>query len=108
MFELTKREEFVLLAIWKLKENAYGITVRQAVKEMTNTGLHYGSLYNTLYQLSKKGLVETSEGEPQSVKGGRSKVFYSLTPSGRKALKSAYEIQKSVWDGLSDIAFEED
>lgn len=108
MHELTKREEFVLLAIWKLGENAYGITVRKAVIEMSKHGLHYGSLYNTLYQLGKKGLVDTAESAPESVKGGRSKVLYSLTAEGRKALKYAHEIQRSVWGGISDFAFAKD
>jgi PadR family transcriptional regulator PadR len=106
--ELTKREEFVLLAIWKLQENAYGITVRKAVIEMANSKLHYGSLYNTLYQLVNKGFIETQESAPESVKGGRSKVLYSLTSAGRKTLKSAQAIQKSVWGDIPDFAFEEE
>ena len=106
LYELTKREEFVLLAIWLLGENAYGITVRKAVIEMSKSKLHYGSLYNTLYQLGKKGLVDTKESAPESVKGGRSKVLYSLTAEGRRALKSAQEIQRSVWGNIPDFAFE--
>ncbi|MBN2414675.1 helix-turn-helix transcriptional regulator [bacterium] len=108
MHELTKREEFVLLAIWKLGENAYGITVRKAVIEMSKQRLHYGSLYNTLYQLVKKGLVDTAESAPESVKGGRSKVLYRLTPAGRRALKSAQEIHRSVWGSIPSFAFGEE
>ena len=105
MHELTKREEFVLLAIWKLKENAYGITVRKAVIDMSKQKLHYGSLYNTLYQLVKKGLVDTAESAPEAVKGGRSKVLYRLTAGGCRALKTAQEVQKSVWGSIPDFVF---
>ena len=32
---LTKSEEILLLAIWRLKKNAYGVSIRKSVGEVT-------------------------------------------------------------------------
>lgn len=106
MYELTKNEELVLLSIWKLEGNAYGVTIRGNLKKITGKALNYGSLYNTLYLLVRRGFVESRESEPLSKKGGRRKVLYSLTREGKKALSKAQKIHKLAWDDVPDYAFE--
>jgi len=106
MYELTKNEEFVLLSIWKLKDNAYGVTIRENFKKITGKTLNYGSLYNTLYLLVRRGLVESRESEPLSRQGGRRKVLYSMTREGDKALSNAQRVHKLAWDDVPDYSFE--
>lgn len=106
MHELTKNEELVLLSIWRLKENAYGVTIRENFKKITGKTLNYGSLYNTLYLLARRGLVESRESEPLSKQGGRRKVLYSLTQEGEKALSNAQRVHKLAWGDVPDYAFE--
>jgi len=43
MIELTRNEELILLSIWKLKDNAYGVTIRENFKQVTGKALNYGS-----------------------------------------------------------------
>ena len=57
MQELTIQEEIVLTAIWRLREDAYGVRIRKNVAEITNKRMMYGTLYNTLSQLLRKGYV---------------------------------------------------
>ena len=106
MYELTKNEELILLSIWRLKENAYGVTIREHFKKITGKILNYGSLYNTLYLLNRRGLVESRESEPLSRQGGRRKVLYSLTREGEKALSNAQRIHKLAWGDVPDYSFE--
>lgn len=106
MYELTKNEELILLSIWKLRENAYGVTIKENFRKITGKALNYGSLYNTLYLLTRKRLVESRESEPLSKKGGRRKVLYSITRDGKKALSNAQKIHKLAWDDVHDYAFE--
>jgi len=108
MVELTRNEELILLSIWKLKDNAYGVTIRKNYLEITGKALNFGSMYNTLYLLVRRGFVVTNESEPQSVKGGRRKVLYYLTSEGKKALREAQQVQKLAWGDVPDVAFEED
>jgi PadR family transcriptional regulator PadR len=106
MYELTKNEELILLSIWKLRENAYGVTIRENLKKITGKTLNFGSLYNTLYLLTRRGLVESRESEPLSKQGGRRKVLYSMTREGEKALSTAQRIHKLAWGDVPDYGFE--
>lgn len=106
MYELTKNEELILLSIWKLKDNAYGVTIREHLKKITGKILNYGSLYNTLYLLVRRKLVESKESEPLSKQGGRRKVLYSLTREGEKALSDAQRIHRQAWGDVPNFAFE--
>ena len=104
---VTRLEEIFLLAIWRLKENAYGVKIRKMVIEMTGKKISYGSIYFTLEQLFKKGYVSRMVGEPTPVRGGCSKIYYDLTRDGKAALKETYALQKTIWEGLSEVSFEE-
>ena len=105
MSDLTKNEELILLSIWRLKDDAYGISIRRNIMEITKRKLHYGSLYNTLYMLVQKGYIVTEKSKPEAIKGGRSKVLYFLTVKGKKALKEAQEVNKLAWKNIPDLAF---
>ena len=108
MAQLSRNEEFILLSIWKLKDNAYGVTIRRDFMEAANRTLHFGSLYNTLELLMRKGLVTCWESPPDSRRGGRRKKLYYLTPEGKKALKEAQAIYRSVWETVTDLEFEQE
>jgi PadR family transcriptional regulator PadR len=103
MYELTRNEELILLSIWKLKDNAYGVTIRDDFKTVTGKALNYGSLYNTLYRLTRRGFVKTSESLPFSRQGGRRKILYALTSHGEKALAEAQKIQRLAWGKVPDF-----
>jgi PadR family transcriptional regulator PadR len=108
MYELTKHEELILLSILKLQGNAYIVTLRRHIKEITGRTINYGSLCNTLSSLQRKGYIKSQESDPLPRQGGRRKVMYSLTAEGKRALKHAYKVQKLAWDGLveSIVKFE--
>ena len=61
MYKLTKNEGLILLSIWKLSDHAYGVTIRENFKKITGRALNYGSLYNTLYLLVRRGFVKSKE-----------------------------------------------
>lgn len=100
MKELTLAEEILLTAIWRLKDNAYGVTIRKKVADVTKRNVIYGTLYNSLDQLLRKGYVTKTRGKPVAERGGRSKMFYTLTPSGIQAIQNARELQRRIWDGI--------
>ena len=108
MYGLTKHEEFILLAVLKLKENAYIVTLRKHIKEITGKSINYGSLCNTLSALIRKGYIKSRESDPLPRQGGRRKVLYSLTAEGKKALKQAYDIQQRAWKGLIELIVKSD
>ena len=70
---LSRQEELLLLSIWKLREKAYGVTIRQHVSEVTKKYWSIGAIYDVLDRLERKRLVATVIGEPTKARGGKSK-----------------------------------
>ena len=101
---LSRGEEVYLLSIWELEDNAYGVTIRKQVAEITKNTVIYGTMYNTLDQLLRKGYVAKTRGKPVAERGGRSKMFYSLTSTGMKALQNARELQRRIWEGIPEFS----
>ncbi len=106
MKELTKIEEILLLAIWRLEEKAYGVKIRQYVSEIVEKEFTYGNLYSALSQLTKKNLVKKSLGEPTPDRRGRRKIYYTVSLEGMKALKTAREMNLKMWEGITEFAFD--
>lgn len=100
MYRLSKHQEQILLAIWKLDGNAYIVSIRKFVEETTGETINTGSLCNTLTSLIKKGYIQSKDSVPLAQQGGRRKVLYFLTPAGKKALDHAYEVHRLTWDGF--------
>lgn len=106
MSHLTKNEEIVLVSVLKLRENAYGVVIKNVIRELTGNDWNYGLLYCTLDQLVKKGLLIKKEGKPIPERGGRRKIFYSPSRSGREALAEAYRLKESLWKGIAPMRLE--
>ncbi|MFQ5628417.1 MAG: PadR family transcriptional regulator [bacterium] len=103
---LSRSEEVYMVAVWELKDNAYGVTIKDQVSRKTGKIISYGGLYFALDKLVKKGLLTKTAGEPTAKRGGRTKFYYSLTDDGKEALRATFEHQKSLWAGVTDFAFE--
>jgi DNA-binding PadR family transcriptional regulator len=97
MKDLTLYESIILMAILRLKDNAYGVTIREKIEEIAERTISYGTLYSYLDQIHRKDYVSKSVGSPSPERGGRRKIFYKLTPEGMKALRAAYKLQKIIW-----------
>ena len=106
MKETTKIEEILLLSIFRLEDEAYGVKIRHHVSKIIGKDFTYGNLYSALHQLTKKKYVVTRIGEPAAERRGRRRIYYSLTPRGIHALKNAFEMKERLWAGVSKYAFE--
>lgn len=106
MKDLTLSESVLLLAIWRLKNNAYGVKIRKHIAEVTGRLYSYGTLYSSLDQLVRKRYVYKTVGDPTPQRGGRSKIYYKLTPDAVASLQAARDIHKTILEGIEDIAFE--
>lgn len=101
---ISRSEEFLLLAVWRLKENAYGVTIRAQIKEATGKTWAYGALFVMLSRLEKKGYLTSFFADPSSERGGKSKRIFRLTSQGVKALKEVRQAQESVWSGIEEFS----
>lgn len=103
MARLTSLGEFeqtVLLAILRLGENAYGVTIRAEIAARTKREPAPGALYTTLDRMEEKELVQSRLGDPTPQRGGRAKRYFSVTKRGRVAVISAQRSYQSLLQGL--------
>lgn len=97
---LGELEQLVLLALVRLGDEAYGVTVHEALRARTGRVLSFATVYTTLGRLEAKGLVASFVGEPTRERGGRAKKHFTLTASGRAALKRSLGDLRSMTQGL--------
>jgi PadR family transcriptional regulator PadR len=94
-------EHIVVLALMRLGDRAYGVTVRQEIAARTRRDVSVGAIYATLDRLETKGYVTSRLGEPTSERGGRSKRFFRVTAKGVSAVNRTHRALLSMSEGLS-------
>ena len=103
MKELTVLEQLILAAIVNLEDEAYSVTIRKKVGEISKKTIMFGTLYNALGQLLCKGYVIKTKGEPTPERRGRRKMLYRATDRGERALLKSLDLQKSIRTSLQDL-----
>ena len=93
-----------MLAIWHLKDNAYVVTIREFLSEITGKQWSVGAVFVPLDRLRKLGYTEASQGDPTPERGGRRKKFYTLTAEGYAALGEIQRVHEKIWQGFPNIA----
>jgi PadR family transcriptional regulator PadR len=94
--------EYVLITTAaRLRENAYGASIREQIEATTRRKCSLGALYTTIDRLEKKGLLETWMGDATALRGGRAKRMVRVTPDGVRAAKSFYDAVMRVSRGAS-------
>ena len=93
-------ELLVLLAVLRLGDDAYGVTIREELEEETTRTLTLGAVYKTLGRLEGKGFLETRVAPPTRERGGRRKKLYRLTPAGLETARRSLEDLRRMTHGL--------
>lgn len=88
-----------MLTVWKLQDDAYSLTIQEAISDLLDKPVSIGAVYVPLERLAKRGLLKTREGAPEDRRGGRRKRFYEVTAKGHAALATIDAVQKRAWSG---------
>jgi len=98
---MSRAEEIVLLAVYKLADNAYGVTIREQIHKDIGRYWSFGVIYKTLKKINSKEYVIKIAGEPVAEPGGRTRFFYRITSLGRKKLAEIQRIQLDLWEQVN-------
>ena len=93
-------ELVVLLAILRLGDQAYGVTIRGGIASCTDREPAPGALYTTLDRLEEKALVRSRYGDPAPERGGRARRYFTVTANGVRAVARAQRSLSRLMDGL--------
>jgi PadR family transcriptional regulator, regulatory protein PadR len=96
-------EHIILLALLRLEDRAYGVTVRQEIESRTHREVSIGAVYATLDRLEIKGYVKSHRGDPTPERGGRSKRFFRVTAKGVEAVSHTQRALLNMTEGLGLI-----
>lgn len=102
-YQIGEFEELVLLAVGILHGNAYGVTIKDEIESRVGRTVSVGALQTTLRRLEKKGFLESSRGESTKQRGGRPKLYFTITNFGKKALTHSKETRNELWGALPQV-----
>jgi DNA-binding PadR family transcriptional regulator len=93
-------ELMVLLALIRLGDDAYGVTISREIEQRTGREVALGSVYAALDRLEDKDLVRSKLGDPTALRGGRAKRYFHVTQQGLREVREAQRVLVSLWRGL--------
>jgi PadR family transcriptional regulator PadR len=93
-------EQVVLLAILRLRDKAYGVSIREEIGACTDREPSPGALYTTLDRLEERGFVTSRFGDPTPERGGRSKRFFLVSPKGVEAVARVQQGYRRLLNGI--------
>ncbi len=97
---LSELEHLVLLAVLRLGENAYAVSIRDEISSVTRLKPLRGSIYVTLDRLEKKGYLDSRMGDPLPERGGKARRYFRVTAPARQALRASRNVFQKMWEGV--------
>jgi DNA-binding PadR family transcriptional regulator len=99
-------EQMVLLAILRLRGEAYGVPITEEIEERTGRSISPAAVYVTLRRLEQKGLVTSWLSEPLPERGGKPRRLVRLEAEGLRLLRESRQMMDSLWAGLDPASGE--
>lgn len=93
-------EHLVLLAVMRLGDDAYGVTIRRLIAERAERDVSFGAVYSTLRRLHVKGYLALREEPAPGEAGGRPRRIAELTKAGETAVRAARQRLQRMSEGL--------
>jgi DNA-binding PadR family transcriptional regulator len=95
--------EFAVLLAILHTDDAYAVPVRQVLEQRTGRPVARGALYTALERLEGKGCVKSRMAHPTDDRGGKPRRYFTVTPSGLKALKATHTALTNLTRGLESV-----
>ena len=96
-------EHTMLLAILRLRDDAYAPAIVAEIESRTGRDVSAGAMYVTLDRLQEKGFLKSRFADADDARGGRPRRYVTVTPAGLRQLRAARRSLFSLWSGLEAI-----
>jgi DNA-binding PadR family transcriptional regulator len=93
-------EHQVLIAAFRLKGEAYSVSVVLEIEERTGREVAQSAVFIAMRRLEEKGLLD-SRLEDQLEEKGRVRRYFELTPAGLEKLREMRRALVNLWDGFT-------
>lgn len=93
-------EQVVLLAILRLRGEAYGVPIVEEIEARTGRAVAPASVHVTLRRLEEKGLITSWLSEPVPERGGRARRCVRVEAEGLRQLRETRSMMEALWSGV--------
>jgi DNA-binding PadR family transcriptional regulator len=93
-------EHLVLLAILRLGDGAYGVSIIDELESRIGREVSQAATYIALKRLREKGLLESKLADPSPERGERARRYFTMTPLGKERLRESAGALFAMWEGL--------
>jgi DNA-binding PadR family transcriptional regulator len=93
-------EQAVLLAVVRLRDDAYGRAILKEVQKRLDRDVAAGAVHATLERLERKKLLSSRLGSGTPIRAGRPRRYYRVLPAGVQALNAARQAVDQIWRGI--------
>lgn len=98
-------EEIVMLTIGVLRDEAYGLAIKNEIERRLKRPVSLGALHTGLYRLEEKGYLKSRLGDITPTRGGKPKRYFKVTAGGQKALKEVMDDRQDLWKSIPTGVF---
>jgi PadR family transcriptional regulator, regulatory protein PadR len=93
-------EQAVLLAVIRLRDDAYGRAIVDEVAERLRRDVSIGAVHATLVRLERKGMLASRLAPGTARRAGRRRRFYRVDACALRALDEARTSYSQMWRGI--------
>ena len=101
---LTDFEIMILLAILRVGDEAYGVTIAREIEDKAGRIVQLPAVYAALDRLEKQGLVRSWIGDATPQRGGRAKKHFGLTEAGLGSVHDTRDALTALWSQLPQLS----
>jgi PadR family transcriptional regulator PadR len=101
---LTDFEIMILLAIMRVGDDAYGVTIAREIEQTAGRTVQLPAVYVALDRLEKQGLVRSWIGDATQQRGGRAKKHFALTRAGLGSVQDTRDALTALWSQLPQLS----
>ncbi len=97
---LTEFEQMILLAVVRLGDEAYGVSICDEIEGRVERTISVAATYTALERMEARGFVRSRIAESTPVRGGRAKKHFDVQPAGAAAVRESRHAMARMWEGL--------
>lgn len=105
-YQLGEFEEFVLLTVGVLYDDAYGVSIKEEIEKRLMRKVSIGALQSALRRMEEKGFIVSELGETTKARGGKRKRYFKITAFGKKALDYNMQTRMELYNEIRDVALQ--
>jgi len=100
---LSNFELMVMLAIIRIGDDAYGVSISDEIEETIGSEVLLGSVYDALTRLEEKGLIASRLGDATPERGSQARRHFRPTSKGLRVVRDTQRALVRLWRGLPEF-----